>query len=69
MNGMIASGEDAEIIVESLKKNGDILNQVRAYKIEDICRYVDHIEEARMRLKRKMLPEYAMKELLLAITE
>ena len=41
----------------------------RAYKIEDICRYVDHIEEARIRLKRKMLPEYAMKELLLAITE
>ena len=42
---------------------------VRTYKIEDICRYVDSIEEARVRLKRKMSAEYAMKELLLAITE
>ena len=39
------------------------------YSIEDLCRNVDHIEEARLRLKRKMLPEYAMKELLLAMTE
>ncbi len=42
--------------------------EVRSYKIEDICGYVDHIEEARLRLKRKMSAEYAMKELLLAIT-
>ena len=42
--------------------------KVRAYKIEDICGYADHIEEARLRLKRKMSVEYAMKELLLAIT-
>ena len=42
---------------------------VRTYKIEDICAYADRIEEARIRLKRKMVTEYAMKELLLAITE
>ncbi|MGX8774425.1 MAG: hypothetical protein ACSW8G_05145, partial [Bacillota bacterium] len=42
---------------------------VRPYRIEDICRHVDQIEEARLRIKRKMLTEYAMKELLLAITE
>lgn len=42
---------------------------IRTYKIEDICNYADHIEEARLRLKRKMVTEYAMKELLLAITE
>ena len=40
MNGMIASGKDAEKIVESLKKNGDTLNQIRAYKIEDAVKSV-----------------------------
>ncbi len=43
--------------------------EIKTYKIEDICRNVDHIEEARLRLKRKMITEYAMKELLLTITE
>jgi hypothetical protein len=43
-------------------------DKLRTYKTEDICNYVDHIEEARLRLKRKMSAEYAMKELLLAIT-
>ena len=43
-------------------------DKLRTYKPEDICNYVDHIEEARLRLKRKMSAEYAMKELLLAIT-
>ena len=42
--------------------------KLRTYKPEDICACVDHIEEARLRLNRKMSVEYAMKELLLAIT-
>lgn len=41
----------------------------RRYKFEDICKYVNSIEEARIRLKQKMSAEYAMKELLLDITE
>ena len=44
MNGMIASGDDAEKIVESLKKNGDTLNQIRAYKIEDAVKSVQSDE-------------------------
>lgn len=42
---------------------------VRRYRFEDIRRHVGYIEEARIRLKQKMSPEYAMKELLLAITD
>ncbi len=41
---------------------------LRTYKPEEICRYIEDIEEARVRLKMKMSAEYAMKELLLKIT-
>jgi hypothetical protein len=44
-------------------------SDARRYKFEDICRYVNSIEEARIRLKQKMSAEYAMKELLLEMTE
>ena len=40
MNGMIASGEDAEKIIGNLKTGGDTLNQIRAYKIEDAVKSV-----------------------------
>ena len=41
---------------------------VQTYKPEEICRYIECIEEARTRLEQKMSAEYAMKELLLEIT-
>ena len=41
---------------------------ISTYKTEDLCRHVEEIEEARQRLRQKMVTEYAMKELLLAIT-
>ncbi|MBR0455333.1 MAG: hypothetical protein IJJ01_01590 [Firmicutes bacterium] len=44
-------------------------SDARRYRFEDICRYVNSIEEARIRLKQKMSAEYAMKELLLEMTE
>ncbi len=40
MNGMIASGDDAEKIVESLKPDSDILQKIRAYKIEEAVKSV-----------------------------
>lgn len=42
--------------------------EVRTYKQDDLYRYINGIEEARVRLKQKMSTEYAMKELLLEIT-
>lgn len=42
---------------------------IRTYKSEEIGRYIEQIEEARTRLNQKMSAEYAMKELLLEITE
>ena len=44
-------------------------SDARRYKFEDICRYVGGIEAARVRMKQKMSAEYAMKQLLLEITE
>ena len=57
--------------MERIYRNLAVEGQGKAhtYKIEDICGCADYIEEARLRLKRKMSVEYAMKELLLAITE
>ena len=41
---------------------------IQTYKPEEICRYIECIEEARARIDQKMSAEYAMKELLLEIT-
>ena len=42
---------------------------VPSYKLEDIGRFIEYIEEARLRIKQKMSVEYAMKDLLLKITK
>ena len=42
---------------------------VPSYKLEDIGRFIEYTEEARLRIKQKMSVEYAMKDLLLKITK